>query len=145
MHLYCSKRQPASVHISESDPRPPSAASCTADEAVGGGEDCLYCDQTFPGRPDLLAAHLAQHASCLEPRCGLCGATFATESHLLEHARDCGAGQLIIAAAAAEDPVCPGVVVAAGERPHICPICEKPFKSASRLKVHSGEHDTAPC
>ena len=123
---------------------PPSASSSLAgEENDGGGGDCLYCDQTFPGRPDQLAVHLAQHASCLEARCDLCGATLTTDLHV--HAGECSGRQLVIAGAGTEEqasPEAPESRAEAGGRIHVCQVCEKPFKSASHLRVHSGTGTT---
>ena len=137
------------VLLSESSEMPGRVWSRVPEEEEVGGsdEDCLYCDQTFPGRPDQLAVHLAQHSSCLEAKCGTCGGTFPTDADLQAHSGECEGRQPVSAALrgggsgakeeeAAHQSGDRGKVVTV--RPHICPVCSKQFKSASRLRVHSG-------
>ncbi len=106
------------------------------EESGGGGmEDCLYCNQTFRGRPEQLAAHLAQHSQYLDVRCDLCGTNFSREADLAAHSEECGSRQLVIVGAVGED--CPE-----RRQQHVCQVCRKVFKTASRLKVHSGEKES---
>jgi hypothetical protein len=111
------------------------------EESGGGGmEDCLYCNQTFRGRPEQLAAHLAQHSQYLDVRCDLCGTTFSREADLAAHSEECGSRQLVIVGAVGED--CAERAVGGRRQQHVCQVCRKVFKTASRLKVHSGEKES---